>query len=63
MGETYMRIHHTATPTGEVLNICCPHCGKEIELTARLLPDNDMIVISYEGGEEHDETDRHIEET
>ena len=63
MGETYMHIHHTATPTGEFLKICCPHCSKEIELTARLLPDNDMIVLSYGSDEECGETDCHIERT
>jgi len=61
MGETYMRIHHTATPTGEFLNICCPHCGKEIELTAKLLPDNDTIVLSYGEDEEQDETNHYVE--
>jgi len=63
MGETRMHIHHTATPTGEFLNIYCPHCGKEIELTARLLPDNDVIVLSYGSDEECGETDCHIEKT
>lgn len=63
MGETYMRIHHLATPIGEFLNIFCPHCGKEIELTATLLPDNDMIMLSYGGDEEHDETNRHTTKT
>lgn len=52
-----------ATPTGEFLNINCPHCGKEIELTAKLLPDNDMVVLSYGGDEEHAETGHHIKKT
>ena len=60
MGETYLHLHHTSTPTGEYLNICCPHCGKEIELTAKLLPDNDMIVLSYGDNEECDETNHYI---
>jgi len=63
MGETYMHIHHTATPTGEFLKIRCPHCGKEFELIAKLLPDNDRIVLSYGSDEECDETNRHIEKT
>jgi len=63
MCETYMRLHHMATPMGEFLNINCPNCGKEIELTAKLLPDNDMIVLSYGGDEECDETDHSIKKT
>ena len=61
MGATYMRIHHTATPTGEFLGMHCPHCGKKIELVAKLLPDNDMIVLSYGEDEEQDETNHYLE--
>jgi len=63
MGETYMSIHHTATSMGDFLNICCPHCGKEIELTAKLLPDDDTIVVSYGDDEESDEPNQNIKKT
>jgi len=56
MHEAYMRVHHMATPMGEFLIINCPHCGEEIELTAKLLADNDMIVLRYGEKEECDET-------
>ena len=63
MSEAYMHVHHMASPMGEFLDIKCPNCGKEIELTAKLLPDDDTILVSYGDGEGCDETDCCSEET
>jgi uncharacterized radical SAM superfamily protein len=63
MSETYLHIHHTSTPTGEYVSIQCPHCGRKIELVAKLLPDNDMIVLSNGEDEQCDETNHYIKKT
>ena len=47
METVYIRIHHTATPTGELLGMTCPYCSKEIELRAKLQSDDDIIALDY----------------
>jgi hypothetical protein len=47
METTYLHVHHMSTPTGECLEIDCPHCGKRIHLMARTLADGDTVVLEY----------------
>jgi hypothetical protein len=47
METIHIHIHHTATPTGELLGMACPYCSKEIELRAKLQSDNDIITLDY----------------
>ena len=34
-------------PMGECLEMHCPHCGKTIQLIARILADSDTVVLEY----------------
>lgn len=44
-----LQIHHMSTPTGEAVGLECPHCGKRISLVAKLLDDNDTVILDYDG--------------
>jgi len=41
-----------STSWGEYLEMDCPHCGKRIEVRARILSDDDTVVFDY--GEEEE---------
>lgn len=54
METIYLQIHHMSTPSGEYSQIACPHCAKEIELKASILPDGefDRVVVEYGANDE-----------
>jgi len=47
METIYLQIHHSSTPTGELLGMTCPYCAKKIGLRAKILPDSDTIALDY----------------
>ena len=60
METIHLRIHHMSTPSGEYFRITCPHCAKEIEMRASILPDGefDSVILDQVEDEESAESDR-----
>jgi len=60
METIYLSIHHMSTPSGEYFGITCPHCAKEIEMRASILPDGefDRVILDQVEDDESAESDR-----
>lgn len=48
-----LQIQNMSTPTGEDVGLECPYCGKNIAFVAKLLDDNDTVILDYDGPNLH----------